>query len=611
MVGKIRDGWRKTTLGRASRFLSRIDQRKILIVVTIQILLSILDLLGVALIGVLGALAVSGVESQKPGGRITQLMEILNISGHSLQFQATALGLSAATLLIGRSLLSVYFSRKTMKFLSRRGAQVTTNLISRLLRQDLLFIQAQSTQMYLYSVTAGVSTIVLGVLGTLINLVSDLALMLVMGLGLFVVDPTIAFGTLILFGAIVTLLYRFLHVRIKELGILDSSLSVSANEKIVEVLSSYRESVVRNSREFYSNRISKIKFRHADVLAELSFMPSISKYVIEASVVVGALFVGGLQFAKHDAVHAVATISIFMAAGTRIAPALLRVQQGALQIKGSLGSANPTLELFEKLNVEYEEQKHEKIDFIHKDFVPEVKIEQLTFSYPGQARPALNNISLEIKHGETVAIVGPSGSGKTTLVDVLLGILNPSHGFILIGGLSPLDAISKYPGGLAYVPQDVSVFDSSIRANIATGFEESLATDQAIWNCLEIANLDEVVRKLPDLIDTQVGERGARLSGGQRQRLGIARAMFTNPKLLVLDEATSALDGLTEAAISEEVSKLKGNTTVVLIAHRLSTARNADKVVYIDGGEVRHIGTFDEVRSAIPDFEEQAKLMGL
>jgi ABC-type multidrug transport system fused ATPase/permease subunit len=567
--------------------------------------------LGVALIGVLGAIAVSGVESQKPGGRITQLMELLNLSGQTLQFQATALGLSAATLLIGRSLLSVYFSRKIMKFLSRRGAQVTTNLISRLLRQDLLFIQEKTSQMYLYSVTSGVSTIVLGVLGTLINLVSDLALMLVMGLGLFVVDPTIAFGTLILFGAIVIMLYRFLHVRIKELGILDSTLSVSANEKIVEVLSSYRESVVRNSRDFYSNRISGIKFRHADVLAELSFMPSISKYFIEASVVIGALFVGGLQFANHDAVHAVATISVFMAAGTRIAPALLRVQQGALQIKGSLGSAKPTLELFEKLNIEYSTPVQSEVDFIHTGFVPEVNVRNLSFSYPGNSKPALIGINLDIKNGETVAIVGPSGSGKTTLVDVILGILEPATGSVSINNESPLITISKYPGGLAYVPQDVAVFDGSVRSNISTGFEEELATDEAIWNCLEIANLDEVIKKLPNTIDAQVGERGARLSGGQRQRLGIARAMFTNPKLLVLDEATSALDGLTEAAISEQVSKLKGKTTVILIAHRLSTARTADKVVYIDSGEIRHIGTFDEVRNAIPDFDEQAKLMGL
>lgn len=611
MIAKLRSKWARTTLGRASRFLTRNDQKKVAVVIFAQISLSILDLVGVALIGVLGALAVSGVESQKPGGRIEKLLNLLGIGSQSLQIQAMVIGLSAAFLLVTRSLLTVIVSRKTMKFLSRRGAQVSTNLISRLLREDLLFIQSQSTQKFLYSVTAGVTTIVLGVLGTLINLVSDVALMIVMGVGLFVVDPAIATSSLFLFAAVVLVLYRFLHMRARNLGLLDSKLSIEANEKIIEVLTSYRESYVRNSRDHYSKRISDLKFQHADVLAELSFMPSISKYVIEASIVAGAVLVGGLQFSKHDAVHAVATISIFMAAGTRIAPALLRIQQGALQIKGSLGSASPTLELFEKLNFEFAARGVQDPDFTHVDFIPDINVKNLSFTYPGNAEPAIRIEHLEIKAGETVAIVGPSGSGKTTLVDLMLGILSPDEGEVKIGKMSPIEAVSKYFGAIAYVPQDIALFNTSIRKNIASGFDEKYATDDQIWRSLVVANLDTSVRNLPEGIDTEVGERGTRLSGGQRQRLGIARAMFTNPKLLVLDEATSSLDGVTEVAISDEISKLKGETTVVMIAHRLSTARNADKVVYIAEGEVKSVGTFDEVRNRIPDFNQQANLMGL
>lgn len=611
MISRTRAKWGTTTLGRASRFLTRKDQRKILIVIAVQIFLSVLDLIGVALIGVLGALAVSGVDAQKPGGRITNLLNLIGIGSSSLQVQATVLGLTAAALLITRSLLTVYFSRKTMLFLSRRGAQVSTNLISRLLRQNLLFIQGESAQKNLYSLTSGVTTIVLGVLGTLINMVSDVALMLVMGIGLFVVDPIIATSTLFLFSLIVLLLYRLLHIRVKQLGILDSQLSVEANEKIVEVLSAYRESVVRNSRDFYARRISAIKFRHADILAELSFMPSISKYVIEAMIVLGALFVGVFQFSRHDAVHAVATTSIFLAAGTRIAPALLRIQQGALQIKGSLGSAQPTLELFEKLNMEYSPKEDLVPDFEHVGFIPEINVTELSFSYPGRKKDAVEEFNLVIKSGETIALVGPSGSGKTTFADLMLGILEPNEGDVRISGLKPLDAISRYPGAIAYVPQDVSVFNTSIRSNISTGFDPKYATDDAIWSSLVIANLDEVVKNLPEQIDAKVGERGTRLSGGQRQRLGIARALFTKPKLIILDEATSALDGMTEAAISEQITKLKGKTTVVLIAHRLSTAKNADKVVYISEGKIQHVGTFDEVKKAIPEFNSQAALMGL
>ena len=197
------------------------------------------------------------------------------------------------------------------------------------------------------------------------------------------------------------------------------------------------------------------------------------------------------------------------------------------------------------------------------------------------------------------------------MIDILLGVLNPDNGSVLVSGLPPLLAVAKWPGAVSYVPQDVVIAAGTIRENIALGYPMKEATDELIMGALKVAHLDEFVASLPEGIDTQVGERGARISGGQRQRLGIARAMFTRPHLLVLDEATSSLDGETEASISEAIHSLRGSTTVVIIAHRLSTVRNADKVVYLSKGKVLATGTFEEVRQAVPDFDQQAKIMGL
>jgi ABC-type multidrug transport system fused ATPase/permease subunit len=172
-------------------------------------------------------------------------------------------------------------------------------------------------------------------------------------------------------------------------------------------------------------------------------------------------------------------------------------------------------------------------------------------------------------------------------------------------------AVAKWPGAIAYVPQDVAISSGTIRENVALGFPEQQATDELVTNALKVAQLHQFVSDLPRGLDTQVGERGAKISGGQRQRLGIARAMFTRPHLLVLDEATSSLDGETEASISDAIHELRGSTTVVLIAHRLSTVRDADIVVYLADGKIKTMGTFDEVRRAVPDFDRQAKLMGL
>jgi ATP-binding cassette, subfamily B, bacterial PglK len=612
MFNSLRMKWRDTTIGRSASVLSRADQRKVVIVICAQILLSILDLIGVALIGVLGALAVSGENAQREGSRILELVTKMGLADNSLSFQATIIGLTAASLLIGRSLLSVFFSRKTMFFLSRRGARISANLVSRLLNQNLLFIQARTSQSLFYSVTTGINTIVLGVLGTVITLISDSALLLVMAVGLFVVDPTIAASTLIVFSILVFVLYRLLHVRVRELGTKDAFYWIQLNQKISEVLSSYRESVVRNRRVYYAREIGDLRMQQANVSAELAFMPSISKYVIETTVILGALILGGAQFIFNDAIHAITTLSIFLAAGSRIAPAVLRLQQSALQIKGSLGAAGPTLDLLEELGTSYElEDISDEIDRVHIGFEPQINLENVIFTYPNKKVPALNDVSLTIPQGSTVAVVGPSGAGKTTLVDVILGVLSPQQGIVKISKLPPLVAIAKWPGALSYVPQDVSIANGTIKENVALGYPELAIDEVEVTRAIQLAQLADFVEELPQGLATMTGEHGSRMSGGQRQRLGIARALFTNPKLLVLDEATSALDGQTEQTISESIATFKGKVTVLMIAHRLSTARNADLVIYMSGGRILSQGTFDEVRNAIPEFDAQARLMGI
>ena len=223
----------------------------------------------------------------------------------------------------------------------------------------------------------------------------------------------------------------------------------------------------------------------------------------------------------------------------------------------------------------------------------------------------MESISLQIEPGQVVAFVGPSGAGKTTIVDLLLGVLEPDSGTANIQGLKPLEAIQRWPGAIGYVPQDVMISNSTIRENVSLGYNRNEYEVQDIWNALEVAQLSEFVLTLPEQLDTRVGDHGAKLSGGQRQRLGIARAMFTRPKLLVLDEATSSLDGSTEASISEAVHNLKGEMTIVMIAHRLSTVKESDRVFYLSDGKLEQTGTFDEIREAIPEFNKQAELMGL
>jgi ABC-type multidrug transport system fused ATPase/permease subunit len=245
------------------------------------------------------------------------------------------------------------------------------------------------------------------------------------------------------------------------------------------------------------------------------------------------------------------------------------------------------------------------------EFSPEVKISDAQFNYPENRVSAIRAVNLEVRRGDVVALVGPSGAGKTTLVDLILGVLTPSAGEVTISGVRPNDAVKIWPGKIAYVPQETVIANTTIRSNIALGVDERDISDEKLKRAIEIAHLSAFIESLPLGVETHVGENGARLSGGQRQRIGIARALYSNPQLIVLDEATSALDGETESNISEAINDLRGQVTLIIVAHRLSTVRAADTIYYLEQGQVIASGTFEELRLKVKDFDTQAKLMGL
>ena len=603
---------RTSTIYRCLRILSPRDRRKLLGVAVIQIFLAGLDLVGVAIVGILGSLAINGISSKGPGDRVEKLFSTLHLTDLSIQEQAAILGLTATIVLLGKTLISVFFTRKVLFFLSRRSAILTDDLLRRIIVQPLVKIQEYSSQQMLYTVTAGVYTVTVGILGTTVLIITDSALLITLLLGMLVIDPLVAVITILIFACIGVVLYSLMHLRMRKLGAKDSALSIESNQKIIELLGSYREIFVRNRQTAYIDGISKIRGELSNTLADMSFMPNISKYVIEMTVVFAAVLVSAVQFYFYDAAHAVATLALFLAASTRIAPAVLRLQQSSLVVKGSLGSASQTLRFFENLAPQPVSTTDLNVfPIAHNGFEGEVSVRNISYQYPNSTAEVISDVSLEIHPGEFVAVVGASGAGKSTLMDLLIGVLNPDTGSILISGTAPKQVVSRWPGAIGYVPQEISIIDGTIAENVLLGFELTTSNESFVIEALKVASMSEFVESKANNIHTRVGEAGTRLSGGQRQRLGIARAMVTKPKLIFFDEATSALDGQTEAEISQSIQNLKGQVTLVMIAHRLSTIRYADRVIYMDSGKVVAQGSFEEVRRMIPDFEKQAQLMGL
>lgn len=611
-MSKIKKRVSKTFLAQSLGLIPRRDKRRILQLSVIQSSLGILDLAGVASIGILTALTVNGVQSRPPGDRVTRVLNFLHLDSFSFQTQVILLAILALGALVGRTLLSIWFSRKTLRFLSRIAAAISSSLISKLLSQPLLDVQKRTTSETIHAITAGVGSIILGMISVSVSLLADISLLIVLFTGLLYLNPAIALSALFIFGVIGYAMYWLQHERATRLGQDFTEISIARDGRIMEVLASYRELIVRDRRNYYSEEISRQTTSLADLQAEISFLPQVNKYVVEITVIVGTFLISAVQFAIQDLSNAIATLAVFSATSARIAPSVIRIQQAVLQMKSSTSSAAPTLALIQELNdVSPETKPSFPLDLEHRDFSGQVSVKSLNFSYSDSKKQTIRNVSFEIKAGEFVAIVGPSGAGKTTLADLVLGVIVPDSGNVEISGLPSSEAIKKWPGAISYVPQDVLIVRGNVLENVSLGYPISEGTAKQALQSLKVAELIEFVNELPHGLNSEMGERGARISGGQRQRLGLARALFTNPRLLVLDEATSSLDGETEAKIARQISNLRGETTLIVIAHRLSTVRNADKVIYMKNGLIESIGTFNEVRKAISDFDKQAALMGL
>jgi ATP-binding cassette subfamily C protein len=368
------------------------------------------------------------------------------------------------------------------------------------------------------------------------------------------------------------------------LGNRQATLSIDNNQLIVKAFSTYRETLVGSRTRFYADLIGKQTKQVSFNASELTSMPNISKYVLETSIVVGSLIISAIQFSLYDSIKAVGILSIYLAASSRIVPAMLRLQQGFLSVQSSAALAESTFILLEKLI------KTDNLGKIQKDsvsdFVPSIKINKVSMQYGTDMPFVLKDINLEIKPGEFIGIVGESGTGKSTLVDLILGVEEPKTGNIKISGVSPREAFQMWPGQVGYVPQDVFIFEGTLAENVLLGYDKSDFSDEDVLQALTAAHLSIPGVNEQELLSTLVSDRGSNLSGGQRQRIGIARALLMNPKLLVLDESTSALDPRTEEEIVRTLLDIKGKCTILFISHKRSLFAKASRTIELIDGNI-------------------------
>ena len=576
-----------------------------------QVFLSFLDLIAVGLVGFLGTMSVSGIKSQESTGLILKFLKIMRLDSYSFQTQFAAISILAVALLVSKSIISAWVTRRLIGILSNTGARISVDLVSRFLAMPYSYIRSKAIHDIIFASTRGVDIVMIQVIAPLIVLASDGSLLFLMFITLFLVDPLTALLSLFLFGSIGLGLYLNTNSKVKEMGRRSSEINIQTSDLLANSINSYREIYVKNRLSDNLNFIQDKRLELSYNMARLSFIPYIGKYILETAVILGAVVIGGIQFILQDSATAVANFSIFIIAGTRIAPAVLRIQQGAVQMRSGMGLSAPTI----NLNLEIAEVKlaenEKRFTTTHLGFDPTVSVKGISYSYTKNSSKAISEVSLEITPGQFIAFVGPSGAGKSTMADLILGILEPDDGYIYLSKIVPREAINKWPGATAYVPQVVHIINGSISENVTLGYNYVNYNEEEIYDALEIADLKEFVSSLPEGIHTNVGEFGNKLSGGQKQRLGIARAVFSKPRLLVLDEATSALDGISEENISNSIHKLRGNTTIIVVAHRLSSIKNADVLYYFEKGKVIASGSFENLILKVPEFARQVSNMSL
>ncbi len=579
--------------------VSHDTRRRLLISVLLSALLAVLDMLGVlAMLPMMqyvtgqdldaGALGHISRALGEPGGRAVVLAVSLLIVG---------------TFII-KDVAAVIVRRWQLRFMAVEQIAMSTRLFEGYLRGPYAWHLSKNTGDKLWTVQGAVGLGYSGGLSSALSAITEVLTIAVIFASLLFVSTTVTLAALVYFGIAAFVIQRMIRPRIQRAGERNLIAAQSMSKTSLQSLTAVKEIKLRGAHGQFVREFETASTAGAQAGVTAAVWSEVPKYFLEIVFVlgVGLLAVGATT--RGDSSDGLILLGVFVAAGTRILPSAVRLI-GA--VGGIRFAQAPLRHLIVENRMQQNAQRHES-EAVRDERTPrgDITVRALTFAYADQPEDlVLRGVDLDIPAGQSLAVVGSSGAGKSTLVDILLGLHPPRSGVVRAGEVDVFDNLPAWQRQLAVVPQDVTLLDESLSVNIA--FDEEI-DDHRMREALDRAQLSDLVATLPAGLDTEVGERGVRLSGGQRQRIGIARALYRQPSLLVLDEATSALDNETERRLTETIEGLKGSMTMVIVAHRLSTVRHCDALVFMSEGRVQSTGTFDEVAASNAEFAHLVRL---
>ncbi|HKT85573.1 MAG TPA: ABC transporter ATP-binding protein [Novosphingobium sp.] len=494
-----------------------------------------------------------------------------------------------------------------IRYVANRRTAFAGRLIRTYMAAPYGFHLAHNRSELLRNIDHEVKTLCYQVISTLLDLATKVAILLgVLGF-LMVVEPWITLAWVVFVGSLAFAGINFISPRLRDSGLVQQQACAEVNQSLYQALGGIKEIRTLGREQFF---IAKIMHAIKNLSMVNRFLLFIGKIIPPASEMAAMTGLLGLSCALvligRDTNSILVTISLFVVGLVRLREATSAAMTNLANVQYSLVSVDPIYEDLKSLPPPPPPVARENLDPGLRPH-SEIALEDVWLRYDGSHSHALQGVDLVLPVGSAVGLVGRTGAGKSTLVDVLLGLLEPERGSLLVDGrrIGPAE-LPSWRSQLGYVPQAIYILDDTIRRNIALGIRDEDIDEVALNRAIEDAQLRPFLERQPHGLDTVVGEGGARISGGERQRIGIARALYNNPSVIVLDEATSALDNTTERALIEAVDGMRGHRTVVMIAHRLTTVRDCDMLYYLKDGRVEACGTYDELRRDNHEFREMA-----
>ena len=583
---------------------SKKDKKYFVIIVVIQGFVALLDIFGIFFVGVVSALVTSYLISSNLNSLVLDFLTLFGLENNSIKFLIFIFSLLTLLFFIIKTFLSIYINRRILLFYSKKQTEFSTMLYRKMLNSSYTWLKRQNSERIFTAIDVGSHAIFVRVVGNSILIISDTILLFLVLIFLILFNPIISFFTFIFFLTVAFILQKVIGKRARFYGSSYTENLVKATGLLTIATSSFKEILIMNKKSYFEDKFQKSDSLKSLAIAKGLWIQQLPKYIFEIALAVGIFL---LSFSLLiDSVNNISILMVFIVASGRLVPAIFRIQSGIIGINLEYSNALVAVNFFNDLQVSN--------DSVLKTFenqlvqAPSIKIESLFFKFPDSDSYLLKDISIDIKAGEIVAFVGQSGSGKTTLVDLVLSIYSPSKGKIVVRDGLNIVAIGQ-ENGIAYVPQHPLILKGSIVENIAFGMDREDVNLDALNYAITYANLDDLIKKLPDGVNTELSNLGGILSGGEKQRIALARALYLKPKLLVIDEGTSALDYTSEKLITESLMSLEGSVTIIIVAHRITTIKNIDKIYFLGAGKVIGSGNYNSLQKKVPEFANWVDLI--